>query len=520
MNRTRPRVRSGSAAIAAAILALAGVAGAGVGAAGATTAPGGAGVEGVADQPGVPRDPAVLVLEDFQNVPDRGASSLLSAYTGAAGHTYTADPYWLDPALCNGIVTSYTTSTPACVATNQYGYSADWNIRRLAHVLGQVQGMADPATNFAISAWTTSASEAETILPAGTEEFRTVTPFDVSVAGRFITLSIDVAEASCAFVGGANNSKLRFALVDGSVEHPMNGAPITACTDPKARSYEAPDIGEPAFYGWGDGGESVRAGRYVGDRSYLFAGDSLGVVLRNDTASDWGNDHAWDNIRMVDVTPQLHTRFEDPRVDARASTNLVFTLTNTGELASKEGWSFTDALSEGLVVAGEPSTDCGNGEVLAAPGGRTITASGDLASGDVSCTITVPVRAKAPGSYANCAANITSHAGIDLPECASVVFTEPGAGLGGGDPDPHTEDPHPEDPHTGDPLTDPAGPAARTPLPRADGADPDALARGGGARPNPGIAMGSGVLLLGGAGLALAAAARWRRARPGGRAGS
>src|SRR4051812_32099656 len=57
--------------------------------------------------PGVPGEPQVLFVEDFEN---RAADSnvLLTDYTGAAGTAYTADPFWVDRNACNGFIINQT----------------------------------------------------------------------------------------------------------------------------------------------------------------------------------------------------------------------------------------------------------------------------------------------------------------------------------------------------------------------------------------------------------------------------
>jgi hypothetical protein len=48
-----------------------------------------------------------------------------------------------------------------------------------------------------------------------------------------------------------------------------------------------------------------------------------------------------------------------------------------------------------------------------------------LATGQASCTVSVPVTAARAGTYTTCAADITQHAGLNLPGCTSLTFTPP-----------------------------------------------------------------------------------------------
>ena len=361
--------------------------------------------------------PVVINLEDFQNVSPTGVTHDLADYVGSGGNTYTADPYWLDENYCNGIITQYGASNINCVNSNSVGDYADRNIQRMAHVLGQVHGMGDPTGNYAVSAWTT-APNFDVDPPLNAVEFQTLNPYNINVAGRFVNISVDVAEASCEYLGGVNNSSLMFYALDSGVEHPLTDNPIVPCTDSRATVYDAPAL--PGG-GWGDGGNGVKAGRFFGDRSYLFSGSSLGVMMRNQTDRHLGNDHAWDNIYFLDTTPTLLKEFSQPEVGSRES-RLVFTILNTSELSAKRGWSFTDILSQGLSLASTPNvqTDCLNSTVNAA--GSEISLTGDLEVGQQYCQLEVSVVAQNGGTYQNCPTNFTQHVGLNLPECASVTF--------------------------------------------------------------------------------------------------
>lgn len=61
-----------------------------------------------------------------------------------------------------------------------------------------------------------------------------------------------------------------------------------------------------------------------------------------------------DDIRVLDVTPQLDKEFSPTSVATGGVSTLTLTVTNTSDLAAKNGWSSTDSLPEGLTVA-DPS---------------------------------------------------------------------------------------------------------------------------------------------------------------------
>lgn len=69
------------------------------------------------------RAPAIVFEEDFENTID-GDNILLSEYRGAAGETYTADPYWIDRVQCNGFIVDETSSASAGDCTGHPGTSA------------------------------------------------------------------------------------------------------------------------------------------------------------------------------------------------------------------------------------------------------------------------------------------------------------------------------------------------------------------------------------------------------------
>ncbi|WP_169737503.1 SpaA isopeptide-forming pilin-related protein [Haematomicrobium sanguinis] len=107
-------------------------------------------------------------------------------------------------------------------------------------------------------------------------------------------------------------------------------------------------------------------------------------------------------------------------------------MTNTSELASKQGWSFTDNLPSGLAVANPPNirTSCPNGVLTATPGQSNISVKGDLNQGQVSCTFSVDVTSATPAPsdpspkvYQNCPdVNVVNMVGVNAPNCAQVEF--------------------------------------------------------------------------------------------------
>lgn len=344
--------------------------------------------------PPAPAAPVALFTENFENgfTTSTTPPVLLTSYVGAppTSQTYTADAVWVNAATCNGIVLSQ-------AGPDFSGCGSNASLKQLAQLLGSFPGGPSSVNeNHAVSAFTSNGS-----IPPGANsiQFQTVTPIPLTVTGRFITFSVDAAAISCF----SNHPLLKFYLLDGSTELAAFNTPIDPCGT----------------------STTTGSGTFTGNSAQLFTGSALGIRLRNGQASAFGNDNAFDNIRVLDATPQLSKEFASGAL-ADQPNALTFTVTNTSELAAKAGWSFTDALPTGMTVA-TPSgaaTTCTNGVVTAVGGTGSISVAGDLTAGQTSCTITVNVVAGA-GTYTNSATNITTSTGILPPDPATVTFIGP-----------------------------------------------------------------------------------------------
>ncbi|MEV6967927.1 hypothetical protein AB0M47_22735 [Hamadaea sp. NPDC051192] len=359
-----------------------------------------------AGTPGVPQEPAVIYAEDFENDP-AGTPIRLTGYTGAAplAQTYTAHAGWLKG--CNGWVlddsaasAGYAPGIADCGDSTKF-----WNqTRDLADVLGKFNGSADSTRNHAVAAFTWTAPA------AGSVEFETAKPIPLTASNRFLTFSVN----SVAFNCSVSAPRLSFALLNGSAATSLTTKPINPCTDANAKSYAT------------DSGGTAKAVRGYADSPILFTGDAAGIRMTNGNGSNAGNDAAFDDIRLVDVTPQIDKAFSPAAVASGGTTTLTFTITNTSDLLAKPGWSFTDTLPGGMTVAGPvtTSTTCAGGAVTATAGGTSVGLAGDLKAEQASCTLSVAVTAP-KGSYRNCAANTSVLVGVNPPDCATVVFTDP-----------------------------------------------------------------------------------------------
>lgn len=344
--------------------------------------------------PGTPAAPTVLYDENFEN--GQGAVPvLLSGYTGAAptDETYTGAPTWVDAAACNGYLASEQDSS----APAGSGCGGTWGeVQRIAGALGSWDG-ADPATNHALVSYTGND-------PGAGVEFQTVTPIALPSAGRFLTVESDDAGMNCY----GTHPLYDYALLDGTTAIPTTSAPVDPCAQPDAVI------------------NGVNVGTYTGDIATLYPDSSVGVQLINEQPSGYGNDAGVDNIRVVDVSPQLDLSGTAGAVPVGAAADLAFTVTNTAELDAKNGWAFTANLPAGLTTAdGIVTSTCGAATATPNAAGTSIAISGGLAAGQTSCAVIVHVTSILGGSYKICAAQITSLVGIDPPGCTTLTFTGP-----------------------------------------------------------------------------------------------
>jgi uncharacterized repeat protein (TIGR01451 family) len=358
--------------------------------------------------PGTLQAPTSVYTEDFENGPAASPILHLDQYTSATGQSYTADPGWLTG--CNGWLAAAEQDTdPAAqeadCATQPTNGRLFWNeTQQLAEAFGIFHGesAAEAADNHAVSALTSS------VPPAGSVEFGTATNIALPTSSRFLAFSVDVA-ADCL----VSPPLLQFSLVSpGGAQTPV-GSQLNGCAG-------STPVSVPAIAA--AGAREFNVGTHTTDAAVLFSGASVGIRMVNDNASPTGNDHAFDNIHVLDVTPQLDQSFSPTRLGTGQSTTLTFTITNTSELGAKNGWSFTDALPDGVTVSGAATTTCPEGAVTAAPDASTVSATGDLSTGMSSCSVSFPVTASVASTYTSGPSNLTSLGGLNPPADTSVQF--------------------------------------------------------------------------------------------------
>ncbi|NWL29410.1 hypothetical protein DM794_20500 [Paenarthrobacter ureafaciens] len=413
--------------------------------------------------PGVAQSGTVVFNEDFENGTDDTAlgaqsysASGSTAYTGASGQTYTGSPQWINGVRCNGVILSHDNNTTpawalsgsAGTATNNRCADSDGVrsyqfLRMLALAMGQEFTPGSPSTNHVNSSYTecrstsTSGASCDT-LPTGPTDglmFKTAAPISVT-PGHYYTFGVDTAYMNCGLPAGSPS--YQFARSDALGNVTPIGAPLNGCqstTDPNVTSSEQ-QVTSNVGGVFGTVTKSVRINSMTSDVAFQATTESLGLEMWNTNGTTDGNDGAFDNVRLVDVTPQLDKSFTPGLIGPGGTSTLTLTVTNTDELNAKSDWTITDTLPAGIVVADVPNLGgtCvqapGTDPFLktANPGGNVITVTGgDLASRMVSCTVTVDVTAAAEGTYVNGPANIATN--LNPPADASLVVRAPRVAL-------------------------------------------------------------------------------------------
>lgn len=403
-----------------------------------------------------PAAPTLVWSETFENGVATTPTRLVD-YRTAAGASSAADAYWANTANCNGVVTSYNANLPVSSAagnfptdlcSNQNASQSQMNVRRLADVLGQVAAGAPGATteaaagtgtsnastqaNHAVTGWTTSVAGGSNLMVVQGPAFGYNAP-----GTRYYTATIDVAEASCAYMNGANNSRIDLLANVGGTDRKLTASPIRACSGSNWYASPVPPVqqGVTITNPWGSGGSAVRAGRFTADGSVQLTAAQVAAarfVVRNQIGATEGNDFAVDNLRLVDATPALDVAFAQSSTTSGRATTLTFTVTNTSELAAKTDWGFTGNLPAGLAVASTPNltTTCGSSagaasSITAGPGSSTVRVSGaDFAAAAAQCTVSVDVVAATPGSYA-VGANEIADSSLLAPQTATLTVDAP-----------------------------------------------------------------------------------------------
>ena len=364
--------------------------------------------------PGTPQAPTPVYRETFENAPSTPIA--LDNYTSASGGSYVADPGWLPVAdQCNGWVLNDDSPMPA-----DDECSGAWaRLGTLARAVGALTSPADPSANEILSAYTNNPDSSGATTPQsfsdpsytksvdGRVMFQTGSPITTIEPGHYYTASAVFGAVNC-WGGPSTRAQLSLSLLvnqQGSGPAPGTGSaseqrvlnataldPCTGTEDSSTLTWTL-ELNAPAL----QVSSSVT---------------SLGFRLENAQTSYFtGNDLGFDNPSLLDVTPQLDKAFSPVQIQPGGESVLTYTITNTTDLQQKAGWNFTDVLPAGITATSMPSSDCVNFAVAAANSSTTVVASGDLAVGQASCTISVPVTGSAVGTYTNGPSNFTTVAG-------------------------------------------------------------------------------------------------------------
>lgn len=286
---------------------------------------------------------------------------------------------------------------------------SSWNgLQQMAEVAGRFGGLTgNSAKANHVSAMLTGGN-----IPAGSIAFRTAMNIPVSANSRFFSARADVVATFCT--AGFAHPLLRFSLVnDVGVELPVSLTAVDACQNGQNYTSLAIGVASP---------RASVAQTVTSPGALLFSGSSVGFILRNDQSNSNGNDAALDNARIIDVTPQLDKAFAPAAIGLGQTSRLTLTITNTTELAAKNGWSFTDSLPAGLQIASAATTTCAAGTAVTAPMGGTSlgVTSGHLAQGAAFCEVSVDVRPASAGTFSNGAGNLAL-TGLNPPAAPAVL---------------------------------------------------------------------------------------------------
>src|SRR5690606_12219494 len=146
-------------------------------------------------------------------------------------------------------------------------------------------------------------------------QFATADDLAIPSSNRFITFSVDAAATNCF----SAHPLMDFYFTVGGVEQPLSTTPIDPCNTADPRTQV---LG-------GSGQAQVRGGTYAANGSFLSTGSDFSIVMRNRQPLGGGNDGAIDNIRVLDVTPQLDKSFSPAETVVGGTSRLTLTVTNT-----------------------------------------------------------------------------------------------------------------------------------------------------------------------------------------------
>jgi uncharacterized repeat protein (TIGR01451 family) len=389
--------------------------------------------------PGTTSAPVVTFLENFENGMTNTATGAKSytttngatQYVGAAGQTYTGSTDWINGNRCNGVILSFNNSIgPAWASTplltnkcsTVAGVQSYNGIRTLARAMGMATGSGD--NEHIVSGYTEcqldvlgNTSSCDIIGSGATNGvmFQTTSTLPVT-SGHFYTFGVDTVYGNCASPAStttqASDPQYQFQLVDSTGAATNIGSVLNGCRPSPTRQQWT--VNRPIAIGAATTMTAFTSS-LIANAPFQYNSSTLGIKMYNASGVTNGNDGGFDNIKLLDVTPQLDKSFSPVTITQGGSTTLTYTVTNTNDLLAKNGWHFVDNLPTGLSASGPLGGTCVRTASSVTAG--TVDVTGNLAAGSASCTITVTVTSNTPGNYNNsgCVAND----GTAIPNCTN-----------------------------------------------------------------------------------------------------
>ncbi|WP_162265793.1 SpaA isopeptide-forming pilin-related protein [Arthrobacter alpinus] len=365
-----------------------------------------------------------------------GAKSYTTAngatqYVGAAGQTYTGASDWISGNRCNGVILSYNNSVGPLWAstpllTNKCstvaGVQSYNGIRTLARAMGMSTGAGD--NEHIVSGYTEcqldnlgNTSSCDIIGSGATNGvmFQTASTLPVT-AGHFYTFGVDTVYGNCANPGStttqASDPQYQFQLVNSAGTATNVGSVLNGCRPSTTRQQW--NVNRPIAIGAATTMTAFTS-TLIANAPFQYNSATLGIKMYNASGVTNGNDGGFDNIKLLDVTPQLDKSFSPATIAQGQSTTLTYTVTNTSDLLAKNGWHFVDNLPAGLTASGTLGGTCVRTASSVAAG--TVDVTGNLAAGSASCTVTVTVTSNTPGNYNN--SGCVADNGMTIPNCTN-----------------------------------------------------------------------------------------------------
>jgi uncharacterized repeat protein (TIGR01451 family) len=362
--------------------------------------------------------PTRVWYEDFENTAN-GTATVLTSYVGgtaANGATYSADYAYRDPSFCDGIILDSTTSpaTATAIGCLPGQPSVPQAMANNSQVLGQHNGSVDPTRNGAIGYRTNNPGPNPNEIVVET----TNAPI-VLTTNRFYIIKANIEAENC-FVDPVFEAYFVNPATGGQAR--TNTTALDPCTDPNAITDPPSGAGRHSF------------ATLNSNQGYLAPGTTTNLRIRNQTGSGGGNDFSVDDLEVLDATPSLGKAFSPTTIQSGQTSRMTFTVTNTDDLASKNGFSFTDNLPTGMSIAATPNfaSTCTTPSIPTGgtAGATSVSFRGSLTANQASCTFSIDVTATAEGTYVNApTTNVTSLVGLNAPNAAQLVIQNPQASL-------------------------------------------------------------------------------------------